>query len=241
LAQGSGEGGRVLREGHPFVPYQTEPVTAEETIWRATAHRDASERRRSVREFDRRDVPRATIEQILLAASTSPSGAHRQPWTFVAVRNPAIKVKIREAAEEEERRNYSGRMPEDWLAALAPLGTDEVKTHLTDAPWIVVVFAQKHGLDDHGERVKHYYVRESVGMACGMLVAAAHAAGLAALTHTPSPMAFLGELLGRPSHEQAYVVVPIGFPSPDCLVPDIRRKDLAEVGVFFDVDRIEGD
>jgi len=225
----------VLRDGHPFVPYSTVPVTAAEAQWRAAAFRASMEGRRSVREFDAdRPVARAVIEQILLAASTSPSGAHRQPWTFVAVSDPELKARMREAAEEEERRNYQDRMPPEWLEALAPLGTDAVKSHLTDAPWVVVVFAQRYGLDPHGERVKHYYVRESVGMACGTLVAAAHQAGLAALTHTPSPMRFLSELLGRPANEQAYVVVPIGFPHPDCVVPDIQRKRLDQIAVFHE-------
>jgi len=219
---------------HPFVRYRLDPVPSAQCLARTTAFRDELERRRSVRMFSDRPVQRAVIEQIVMAASTSPSGAHRQPWTFVAVRNPELKAKIREAAEAEERRNYAGRMPPDWVQALAPLGTDEVKEHLTDAPWVVVVFAQNWGVDAEGGRVKHYYVRESVGMACGLLVAAVHAAGLAALTHTPSPMAFLGDLLGRPKNETAYVVVPIGHPADDCVVPAIQRKSLDDVAIFLE-------
>jgi len=198
--------------------------------------RQAYETRRSVRRFSTDPVPREAIEQILMAGSTAPSGAHRQPWTFVAVSDPALKAQMRAAAEAEEQRNYESRMPEDWLEALAPLGTDAVKEHLTDAPWVVVVFAHKHGVDAAGNKIKNYYVRESVGMATGMLLAAAHAAGLCALTHTPSPMRFLAELLERPSHEQAYVVIPLGFAAEDCVVPDIARKELDDVAVFHIAD-----
>jgi nitroreductase len=224
----------VYRGPHPYRRYALPALSDAESLERAAAFHERLEGRRSVRMFSDRPVPRAIIEEILLAASTAPSGAHRQPWTFVAVSDPGLKAQIRAAAEEEERKNYSGRMPEAWLEALAPLGTDEVKTHLTDAAWVVVVFAQKHGVGPDGENVKHYYVRESVGMACGLLVAAAHMAGLAALTHTPSPMAFLAKLLGRPAHEQAYVVVPIGHPAPDCVVPDLVRKPLDQIAVILE-------
>lgn len=224
--------GVILVDGYPFVPYRHEVRPASEVVQRARTFRDDLEGRRSVRMFSDEPVPREAIEQILMAASTAPSGAHRQPWTFVAISDPALKAQIREAAEEEERRNYDSRMPAAWREALAPLGTDAVKPHLEVAPWVVVVFAQKHGVDANGDKVSHYYVRESVGMACGMLIAAAHQAGLCALTHTPSPMAFLGQLLERPKHEQAYVVIPIGHAAKDCVVPDIHRKGLADVAVF---------
>lgn len=217
---------------HAFVPYARSPTDDPECLWRAVDFHRTLEARRSVRDYSDRPVDRRVIEEILLAASTAPSGAHMQPWTFVAVSDPALKRQIRQAAEEEERRNYAGRMPPDWLAALAPIGTDADKPHLTDAPWVVVVFAQKHGVDADGNKVKHYYVRESVGMACGLLVAAAHAAGLVALTHTPSPMHFLRELLGRPASEQAYVVVPIGHPAEHCRVPDLDRKRLDAIADF---------
>jgi nitroreductase len=182
--------------------------------------------------FSDQPVPQQVIEDVLLAASTAPSGAHQQPWTFVAISDPVLKHEIRVAAQAEEVKNYAGRMPPAWLQALAPLGTDPDKPHLEVAPWVVVVFAQKHGVDAQGEPIKHYYVRESVGMACGMLAAAVHQAGLVTLTHTPSPMAFLGKLLDRPRHEQAYVVMPIGHPASDCVVPDIQRKSLEQVAVF---------
>lgn len=192
------------------------------------------EARRTVRMFSDAPVTREVIEELILAASTSPSGAHQQPWTFAAISDPETKRAIREAAEEEERRNYGGRMPPEWLQVLLPFGTDANKPHLEVAPWLIVVFAQKHGFHPDGSRKKHYYVRESVGMACGLLVAAAHAAGLVALTHTPSPMAFLGKLLDRPANEQAYVVIPIGHPAKDCKVPDIQRKSLQDVAVFYE-------
>lgn len=219
---------------HPFTPYRRPPIDAAEVVWRASAFRRVLEARRTVRMFSDAPVPRQAIEDILAAASTAPSGAHRQPWTFVAVSDPLLKRKIREAAEEEERKNYGGRMPPAWLEALLPFGTDADKPHLEEAPWIVVVFAEKHGVDADGEKITNYYVRESVGMACGLLVGAAHAAGLVALTHTPSPMHFLRELLGRPKNEQAYVVVPIGHAAPNCSVPDIERKPLDRVAVFYD-------
>ena len=222
----------VYRDGHPFRPYALPDLTDAQSAAQARAFHERLEARRSVRMFSDRPVAREVIERILLAASTAPSGAHRQPWTFVAVSNAELKAQMREAAEAEERKNYSGRMPPAWLQALAPLGTDEVKSHLTDAPWVIVVFAQKHGVGPDGEVVKHDYVRESVGMACGLLVAAAHMAGLAALTHTPSPMAFLAKVLERPAHEQAYVVIPIGPPAADCVVPDLERKALDEIAVF---------
>lgn len=223
---------RVWRGGHPFRPYRPERLPPDQVVERASRVFDTFDARRSVRMFSDAPVPRAAIEAVIRAASTAPSGAHLQPWTFVAISDPEIKRQIREAAEAEERRNYESRMPPDWLAALAPLGTDADKPHLEDAPWLVVVFARKWGLDAEGERVKHYYVRESVGMACGMLVAAAHQAGLATLTHTPSPMAFLQKLLDRPENEQAYVVMPLGFPAEDCLVPDLERKPLEAIAVF---------
>jgi nitroreductase len=164
------------------------------------------------------------------AASTAPSGAHRQPWTFVLVGDPDMKRRIREAAEEEERQNYlGGRMNEEWQAALEPLGTDWRKPFLETVPWIVVVFEQRYGLDAEGARVHNYYVKESVGIATGFLLTALHRMGLASLTHTPSPMRFLSELLGRPENERPFVLIPIGYPADDCRVPDIVRKPIDEV------------
>ena len=186
--------------------------------------------RRSVREFSDRPVPRRLIELAVEAASTAPSGAHRQPWTFVLVGDSGVKRRIREAAEEEERENYlGGRMNEEWRAALEPLGTDWRKPFLEIVPWIVVVFEQRYGMNASGERTHNYYVKESVGIATGMFLTALHRMGLASLTHTPSPMRFLSELLGRPENERPFVLIPIGYPADDCHVPDIVRKPLDEV------------
>jgi nitroreductase len=183
-------------------------------------------RRRTVREFSDEPVPLDVVERCIATAAQAPSGANKQPWTFVLVTDPEVKRRIRAAAEEEERAFYGGRAPERWLRDLAPLGTDEHKPFLTTAPALVVVFAQRHGADADE---RHYYVAESVGIAVGFLLAALHHAGLATLTHTPSPMAFLGEILGRPAHERAYLLVPVGYPAPGCRVPDITRKALDEV------------
>ena len=170
------------------------------------------------------------MEDLITAASTAPSGATRQPWTFVLIGDPETKRAIRIAAEEEERQNYEGgRLPPDWREALEPLGTDWHKEFLEVAPWLVVLFEQRYGLDADGSRRWHFYVKESVGIAAGVFVTAVHQSGLATLPHTPSPMAFLGRLLGRPENERAFAMFPVGYPAPDCEVPDIRRKPLGEV------------
>lgn len=224
----------VLVNGHPFRAYRPAPVPAEQGLARVRALREELDQRRSVRSFSSAPVPRALIEEAIRAASTAPSGAHKQPWTFVAVSDPALKHRIRLGAEEEERRNYTSRMPADWLRDLEPLGTDADKGFLEVVPWLIVVFAQTYGLGADGERKKHYYVRESVGIACGLLIAALHRAGLATLTHTPSPMAFLGEVLERPANEQAYLLFPVGYPAEGCLVPDLARKELEAVSVWHE-------
>ncbi|MDH4175995.1 MAG: nitroreductase family protein [Thermoleophilia bacterium] len=186
-------------------------------------------RRRSVREFTREPVPWDVVQAAVEAAGTAPSGANMQPWTFVAVTDPDLKRAIREAAEEEERRNYEGRMPDDWLEALQPLGTSPDKPHLEDAPVVIVVFEQAYGVRPDGTKAKHYYVRESVGIAIGFLLQALHRAGLATLTHTPSPMGFLRGLLDRPENERAVVVIPVGYPAAEATVPVIGRKPLEEI------------
>lgn len=185
--------------------------------------------RRTVRMFSPDPVPEQAVIDAIAVASTAPSGAHQQPWTFVLVEDPDLRRQIREAAEEEERISYDGRLGEEWLSALRPLGTDAVKAHLTDAPYLIVVFQQRHYLAEDGTTRKHYYGDESVGIAVGMLLTALHLAGLAALTHTPSPMRFLGELLGRPRNEKAFAVIPVGYPADDCVVPDLKRKTLDQV------------
>ena len=215
-----------------FVPHRPRRFAVEESLSRAAQLYEELDARRSVRHFSSEPVPRALIEAAIRTASTAPSGAHKQPWTFVAISDPALKAQIREAAEEEERRFYGGRAPESWLKDLAPLGTDWRKPFLETAPWIVVVFAQAWGLDDDGQKAKHYYVPESVGIACGMFITALHHAGLATLTHTPSPMKFLSQILERPDNERPYILFPVGFPAETCEVPNLTRKPLDEVAVF---------
>ena len=215
------------------MPLEFERLPAAETLRRARELYRRLDRRRSVREFAPDPVPREAIELAIRAASTAPSGAHRQPWRFVAVDSPAIKGEIREAAEREEHESYvGGRMPEDWLEALAPLGTDWHKPFLEVAPWLVVVFAELYGVGPGGAKRKNYYVKESVGIACGLFVAAIHEMGLATLTHTPSPMRFLNEILGRPENEKPFILFPVGYPAEGCEVPDLRRKSLEEVAVW---------
>lgn len=186
--------------------------------------------RRSVRAFSDEPVPREAIEYAIRAASTAPSGAHRQPWTFVLVGDAGTKQEIRAAAEREERENYEGgRLPEEWRAALEPLGTGSEKPFLEIAPWLVVVFEQRYGVDESGERFHNYYVKESVGIACGLFISTLHRIGLVTLTHTPSPMAFLTRLLGRPANERPFILFPVGYPAEGAQVPNLTRKPLDEV------------
>ncbi|CAN5806648.1 nitroreductase family protein [soil metagenome] len=189
-------------------------------------------RRRTTRHFSTDAVPREAIELAIRTAGTAPSGAHQQPWTFVAVSDADVKGRMRAAAEEEEQRNYEERMPDEWLEALAPLGTDEHKPHLTDAPWIVVLFRQTYGMRADGSRRTHYYTQESCGIAAGFFIAAVHQMGLVTLTHTPTPMAFLGELLARPANEKAFLVMPVGYPATGARVPDLARKSLDDIAVW---------
>ena len=181
------------------------------------------DRRRTTRHFSSEAVPRRLIELALLTAGTAPSGAHRQPWRFVAIDDPALKAQLRAAAEAEEWETYSRRMTDEWREALHPLGTDHVKEHMTDAPWIVVLFAEKYGLQLDGRHRKNFYVDESVGIAAGLFITAIHRMGLVTLTHTPNPMGFLRDLLGRGTNEKAVIVFPVGYPAPDAKVPDLRR------------------
>ncbi|MCA2989094.1 MAG: nitroreductase family protein [Gemmatimonas sp.] len=216
----------------PFVTLRHLRLAPDESARRAAefaAHLDA---RRTTRHFSPEPVPRAWIEHAIRAAGTAPSGAHQQPWTFVAVSDPELKQRLREAAEDEERRFYAERITPEWRAALEPLGTDAVKTHLTDAPWVVVLFRHAHGVNADGSKRTFYYTQESCGIAAGLFIAAVHTMGLVTLTHTPSPMGFLGELLGRPANEKAFLVLPVGYPAPDAQVPALSRKPLAEIAVF---------
>jgi nitroreductase len=217
------------------VPYGFERYSLEAMEERATAFYEAMSRRRSVREFSSEPVPRHLIDQAISTASTAPSGAHRQPWTFVVVGDSALKERIRVAAENEERENYEGgRLPDDWREALQPLGTDWQKPYLDTVPWLVVLFEQRYTLTGDGDTLKNYYVKESVGIAAGLFIAALHNMGLATLTHTPSPMAFLTRILRRPENERPFVLFPVGYPAKDCRVPELRRKSLAEVMVVLE-------
>jgi iodotyrosine deiodinase len=217
--------------GCPYRPvaYRPPHVSVEQALRTSAELRERMAQRRSVRAFSPEPVPEQLVLDAISVAATAPSGAHQQPWTFVLVTDPLVRARIRAAAEEEERRSYRGRLGEEWLAALRPLGTDEHKPHLTDAPYLVVVFQQRYYLSSDGERHKHYYVDESVGIAVGMLLTALHLSGLAALVHTPSPMRFLSEVLNRPPNEKAFAVVPIGYPAGDAMVPDLVRKSLDQV------------
>ncbi|MCB1555159.1 MAG: nitroreductase family protein [Xanthomonadales bacterium] len=190
--------------------------------------------RRTVRDFSARPVPRAVIEACMRAAGAAPSGANQQPWRFVAVSNADLKRRIREAAEAEEREFYGRRAPDEWLHALAPLGTDAHKPFLETAPWLIAVFYERNGPEVDGKRAKRYYPHESTGIACGFLISALHRCGLATLTHTPSPMAFLNSLLDRPKHEVPYLLLVVGHPAEGCMVPDIQRLPLDTIGAFHE-------
>lgn len=214
----------------PLSHYRRYP--AEEMQARAAAFAQDLRRRRSVRQFSSRPVPREVIEQCLWAAGSAPSGANQQPWQFVVVADPEVKRRIREAAEDEERAFYSKRATPEWLEALAPLGTDPNKPFLESAPYIIAVFARSYGMRPDGTKVKHYYVTESVGIAAGMLIAAVHEAGLASLTHTPSPMCFLNEILGRPPNERPFLLLVVGHPEEDTRVPDLPKKPLEDYVTF---------
>ncbi|MEM6784007.1 MAG: nitroreductase family protein [Bacteroidota bacterium] len=223
-----------MADADGFHPLDFHEHAPEAMADRARAFFDDMDRRRSVRDFSGRPVPRVLIEDAIRTASTAPSGAHMQPWTFVAVSNPGTKRRIREAAEREEYESYHGRMSDEWLDALAPIGTDWHKPYLETVPWLVVLFAQNYGRDEAGAKVKHYYVQESCGIAAGLFIAALHRMGLATLTHTPSPMRFLSELLERPSNERPYILFPVGYPAADAQVPNLHRKPLEDVSVWVE-------
>jgi iodotyrosine deiodinase len=211
------------------VPLVYERPTEEEALERSRAFLRSLEARRSIRRFSTEPVPVEVVENAIRAAGTAPSGAHQQPWTFVLVSDPEVTRRLREGAEAEEREFYERRATPEWLEAIEPIGTDWVKTHITDAPHVIVVFEQVWRPGDDGRKVKHYYVRESVGIAVGFLLAALQEAGLCALTHTPSPMRFLGEILGRPENERPFILIPVGYPAEDAEVPDLVRKPLDEI------------
>jgi iodotyrosine deiodinase len=217
-----------------FVPLQGyQEYTEEEMKRRASAFCDSMRKRRTVREFSDRPVPREVIKNCLRTAGSAPNGANMQPWHFVVVTDPQIKRAIREGAEVEERKFYSERATPEWLEALASLGTDEHKPFLETAPYLIVIFAQSYGLDDEGRRIRHYYVQESVGIATGMLITAVHEAGLVSLTHTPSPMGFLNDILERPANERPFLILVVGYPADNARVPEISKKSLDEIATFL--------
>jgi nitroreductase len=219
------------------IPLDFTRLAAAEQQRRSVEFLEWTRRRRTVRHFSPEPVPIELIDRALETAAAAPSGANMKPWTFVVVGDPEVKRRIREAAEAEERRSYESRMPDEWLQALAPLGTDWRKEFLEIAPYLIVVFRQDYRTDvdaaGRERRVKHYYVGESVGIACGFLLTALHWMGLATLTHTPSPMGFLSAILGRPKNEKPYLLIPVGYPAPDAVVPDITKKRLDEAIVHI--------
>jgi len=219
---------------HRETPLKFEQQPEDEMRANAKLFYDSVRSRRTVREFSERPVPREVIEDCLMAAGTAPNGANRQPWHFVVVGDPVVKARIREAAEIEERDFYEGRAPQEWLDALEHLGTDSNKPFLERAPYLIVIFAESYELLPDGAKVKNYYVSESVGIATGMLITALHSCGLATLTHTPSPMGFLNEVLDRPKNERAFLVLVVGFPEEDATVPDIRKKPLNQIASFLE-------
>ena len=214
----------------PYKPNEYPPAEMQE---RAASFYQEIKNRRTVRHFSTRPIPEGVLESCLLAAGTAPNGANHQPWHFAVVTDPAIKTKIRKAAEVEEHSFYNGRAPDEWLEALAPLGTDEHKPFLEDAPALIVIFGENYGLDQDGNKVKNYYVTESVGIATGFLIAALHHSGLSTLTHTPSPMGFLRDVLERPERERAFLILVVGYPAEDAEVPQITKKSLSEFVSFY--------
>jgi iodotyrosine deiodinase len=223
----------ITIDGYPFIQVDQSHLPEEVVIKQANDFYNTMNQRRTIRDFSDKPIPREVIEKIILTASTAPSGAHKQPWTFCVVADSKIKSIIRTEAEKEEYENYHGRMPEEWLADLRPLQTNWQKEFLEIAPYLIVVFKKAYDLLPDGTKKTNYYVNESVGIACGFLLAAIHHAGLAALTHTPSPMNFLSKILKRPENERPYLLIPVGYAAEKALVPDLRRKELEEVAMFY--------
>jgi len=217
-----------------FIQLAWNELPSSEMEERAAELFESMDCRRTTRHFSTKPVPKSLIEAAIKCGSTAPSGAHLQPWTFVAVSNPEVKAKMRAAAEEEERKTYSERMPDSWREVLEPLGTDAVKEHMTDAPWLIVLFRQSRRLRKNGEMGPTYYSTESCGIAAGMFIHAIHNMGLVTLTHTPSPMGFLRDILERPEHEHAMLVMPVGYPADNAMVPKLERKSLEEVAIFLE-------
>ena len=214
------------------IPHEPSDVDAGEGVARSRAFLESMRKRRSIRQFSPEPVPVELIENAIATAGTAPSGANQQPWTFVVVTDPLVKARIRAAAEQEEKLLYERRATQEYLDAIEPIGTDWQKPHITDAPYLIVVFEQPWGYDEDGEKRKHYYVRESVGIAVGFLLASLHAAGLVALTHSPAPMGFVSKILDRPDNERPLLLIPVGYPAPDATVPTLAKKSLDEISTF---------
>lgn len=225
---------KKLINGFPFVKYERETYTQEMMIRRSKEYYQWLDKRRSVRDISDKPVPREVIEHIIMAASTAPSGAHKQPWTFCVVSNPEIKKQIRIEAEKEEYESYNNRMSDEWLEVLKPLQTDWQKPFLETAPYLIIVFKKAYDLDADGNKQNNYYVNESVGLAAGFLLTVIHHVGLVALTHTPSPMNFLSKILNRPENERPVLLIPVGYPADETYVPELRRKGLEEISVFYE-------
>jgi nitroreductase len=219
--------------GFPHIHFNHKSFGENEMIERSQSYFELMNQRRTVRDISNRPVPKQVIEKLVMTASSAPSGAHKQPWTFCLVSDTKIKSKIRVAAEKEEYQSYNSRMSQEWLDDLKAFGTDWHKSFLEQAPWLIIVFKKVYDLDN-GKKRTNYYVNESVGIACGLLIAAIHQAGLVALTHTPSPMNFLSEVLKRPENERPFLLVPVGYPDEEAYVPDLKRKPLEEVAVFYE-------
>jgi iodotyrosine deiodinase len=216
-----------------FIPLESQKLSEKEVIAKSENYYKKISKRRSVRDFSDKEIPREVIESILKAAGSAPSGANKQPWTFCVISNTELKSEIRKLAEIEEYENYHGRMSDSWKEDLEHLGTDHIKEFLEIAPYLIVVFKKVYDLNEEGGKLQNYYVNESVGIACGFLITAIHQAGLVTLTHTPSPMKFLQTALGRPKNEKAFLLLPVGYPATDCKVPNIEKKSLEEISFWF--------
>ena len=223
----------MTEKEHPYVKHSSETFSEEEMIKRSTDFFNWADTRRSVRDFSDKKVPLEVMENILMTASTSPSGAHKQPWTFCLISNPELKSRLRELAEGEEKKSYEGRMSDEWLEDLAPLGTDWEKEFIDIAPWIVVVMKRAYEFGEDNKKRNNYYVSESVGIASGFLLMAIHNAGLVALTHTPSPMNFIAKALERPENERPFLLIPVGFPAETAMVPDLKRKSKDDIIEYY--------
>jgi iodotyrosine deiodinase len=223
----------MQNEEHIHKPYHPIQYEQDEMLRRSEEYFQLMNERRSVRDFSDREVPIEVINNIIKTASTAPSGAHKQPWTFCVISNKELKHHLRELAEEEERKNYAGRMSDRWIKALEKIGTDAIKEFIDIAPWIIIVMKKTFDYDENGQKINNYYVNESVGIACGFLISAIHHAGLVTLTHTPSPMNFISKALNRPENEKPYLLLPIGYALETATVPDLERKSLEQIAIYY--------